>query len=423
MKKYILLALIAVSALWLVLTEQTTKVSQPAVEADKGRPEPRRPQLQRSLNEYLSELVANGYSPALQAVLIETLDGQALAEYNADTPLNPASVMKLATSYLALQRYSPDYRFKTLAYTTGIIDPAAKTLYGDIVIEAEADPHFTVKEAEELAAAIRKQQIKRVVGNLIFKGHLRFYRRWSTEYAQAKMKKILALTIEADINPKQTQERTLLAVHYSKPLKELLLYMNAHSDNFYADQLGEALGGPEAMKRHLQQEFKLASHEIEISAASGLDYNRITARASLAIQRKLIMVLAKHGMKIEDIMPVAGVDSGTLVTRFRSEQLRGVVIGKTGTLNVTDSGVSVLQGVVYTKQHGPILYAVFNMGGDVHRFRKLQDKFLEDALAELRAELIAVRTENIFGEVTAQVAKVTRPKILAKRKTRLRSRA
>ncbi|MEM4405396.1 MAG: D-alanyl-D-alanine carboxypeptidase, partial [Nitrososphaerota archaeon] len=304
--------------------------------------------------------------------------------------------------------------FRTIAYTTGRIDESRQVLYGDLVIEAEGDPHFTLESAEILAASIRSQGIKRVEGRLIFRGPFRFFRRWSTEYAQTRMRAALGLTFpklskdSVDVENKgvvESEERVLLGVHSSKPLRELLLYMNAHSDNFYADQLGEALGGPSVVQQELQAEFKLQPYELQISHTSGLDYNRITPRASLAIQRKMIQLLAKHHMKIEEIVPVAGVDSGTLATRFRSEDMRGAIVGKTGTLNVTDNGVSALQGVIYTRRFGPVMYALFNMGGGVHYFRKLQDEFLKEALAELGTELTPIRTENIFGEVSVETPK------------------
>ncbi len=47
----------------------------------------------------------------LHGVLIETLEGrQTLAAHNADEPFNPASLLKLATSLLALRSLGPDHR-------------------------------------------------------------------------------------------------------------------------------------------------------------------------------------------------------------------------------------------------------------------------------------------------------------------------
>lgn len=418
----LLLLAVVISPFW---NEKRTSTGQ-AQPILTARPEDAAiPRARLSLNNYIERLSLNGCAPDLQAVLLQTLDGRILAQYNIDTPLNPASVMKLATSYITLKHYGPDHRFRTIAYTNGRIDESKQVLYGDLVIEAEGDPHFTLESAAILAASIRSQGIKRVEGELIFKGPFRFFHRWSTEYAQAKMRAALGLTFPKPVKDvatiekevRESEERVLLGVHSSRPLRELLLYMNAHSDNFYADQLGEALGGPSVVQQELQAEFKLQPYELQIGHTSGLDYNRITLRASLAIQKKMIQLLAKHHMKIEDIVPVAGVDSGTLATRFRSEGMRGAIVGKTGTLNVTDNGVSALQGVIYTKRFGPVMYALFNMGGSVNYFRKLQDEFLKEALDELETELTPIRTENIFGEEQVEVPKL-RVKKVAKRHRR-----
>ena len=59
-------------------------------------------------------------------------------------------------------------------------------------------------------------------------------------------------------------------------------------------------------------------------------------------------------MQPQDILPVAGMDVGTLKRRFTSLEYRGGIIGKTGTLPGTDGGVSTLAGIVYTRDKGPV---------------------------------------------------------------------
>ena len=81
-------------------------------------------------------------------------------------------------------------------------------------------------------------------------------------------------------------------------------------------------------------------------------------------------------------MPVAGMDEGTLQRRFTTVDYRGSVIGKTGTLPATDGGVSTLAGLVYTRDRGVLLFAIFNTKGNVNTFRKLQDNLIKDLIAE-----------------------------------------
>lgn len=378
-----------------------------------------------SLTDYLDRLNTNGSYPSDQSVIVETLEGKVLIEHNGERPLNPASVMKLSTSYLALKHFGPQHKFKTLAYTNGVIEESKQILHGDLIIEGEGDPNFTYEDARVLGESIRSQGIRHVEGDLIILGPMRLRHTSTPEFIYGKLKNALGLTFPkpkkgekkdsevidtSNIDPKKV-EKVFLGVHYSQPLKDLLLYMNAHSDNYYAEQLGEALGGPDAVQAELSAEFNFQPGTLFITHTSGLDFNRITPKASLTIFQKMIKLLANNSMKVEEIMPVAGVDSGTLNTRFRNPQVVGSIVAKTGTLNVTDNGVSTLQGVVYSQQYGPLLFAIFNSNGPVHYFRKEQDRFLCDAISEMGIEVKVARTENILApgeedEMAESVAKV-----------------
>lgn len=393
---------------WKSLTGQANAIDHEAEgEAVKKIAEP--VPVLAAVDNYINRLSADGAYADQQAVLIQTLSGRVLADYNSDRPLNPASVMKLATSYLALKHFGPDYRFKTVIFTNGLIDPEQQTLLGDLIIESEGDPNFTFIDAHTMAAQLRSQGIRRVEGALRLQGPFRFRHRSSTEFAYARWKQILGLNFakEPAAQPDVDKaERLVLATHESQTVRELLLYMNAHSDNFYADQLGAAMGGPSVLQTELMTEFHLNNDTLCINYCSGLDYNRITPRASIAILHKMINLLGTHQLRIEDIMPVAGVDSGTLLTRLRQPGVVGSVVAKTGTLNNTDRGVSTLQGVIYTEKYGPLLFAIFNMGGGVHYFRRQQDRFLMEAMAELETTLQAVRTDNILAPEQEQGAEL-----------------
>src|SRR5262249_57060058 len=125
-----------------------------------------------------------------------------------------------------------------------------------------------------------------------------------------------------------------------------------------ADRLGEALGGPKAVEQFLIKDVGVASNDISISHCSGLDYNRITARATVTLFRELVFWLNLNNLQPQDVLPVAGVDAGTLKRRFVGQEYRGAVIGKTGTLPGTEGGVSTLAGVMYTRDYGPVIFAI-----------------------------------------------------------------
>ncbi len=368
------------------------------------KPESVTPKNLTSLENYFTRLGDNGSPMDFQSVLVETLDGKTLVECNADVALNPASVMKLAVCYLALKRFEPDHKFKTLAYTTGLVDESKQTLYGDIVIETEGDPNFTVADAASFGASIRSQGIKKVEGSLIIKGPMLLRHSSNPEFVYSKLKSTIGIHFSKSVAALEVVDRSkdegkvLLAVHYSQPLKELLLSMNAFSDNYYAEHFGLMLGGIAAVETELETEFNLKPQQLEITHASGLDYNRITTRASIKIFQKMIGLLKSYQMKVEDIMPIVGVDSGTLATRLNGTPLLGAVVAKTGTLHVTDDGASILQGVIYTKQYGPVMFAIFNMVGKVNYFRQEQDQLLTELVPELGLTPMPVRFTNIFPD-------------------------
>src|SRR5262245_34454062 len=88
-----------------------------------------------ALSNFLQRLNRRRYRPVNQGILVETLDGtKILAELNSDVPFNPASVMKMATSFFALYQLGPDYRFRTYVYGESKVDLTTKSLLGDLFI-------------------------------------------------------------------------------------------------------------------------------------------------------------------------------------------------------------------------------------------------------------------------------------------------
>jgi D-alanyl-D-alanine carboxypeptidase/D-alanyl-D-alanine-endopeptidase (penicillin-binding protein 4) len=174
----------------------------------------------------------------------------------------------------------------------------------------------------------------------------------------------------------------MLSSHSSAYLRDILFTQNAHSINLTAERVGEAVGGPKGVEAFLTGSVGIPQAEISISRTSGLDYNRITPRSTVHLLQVMMQWMSQRNMEPEDIMPVAGIDAGTLQSRFKSADYRGAVVGKTGTLPSTDGGVSTLAGILYTRDRGPILFAIFNTRGSVKAYRQLQDSLLQELIAE-----------------------------------------
>lgn len=379
--------------------------TQPASEQKQllSMPEPSTLQ---ALEDYKEALRSRGEQLDNQGILIESLDGkQTLAAHNADNAFNPASVMKLATSFVALEKFTPAYRYRTNFLADGTIDAASHKLVGDLVVEGTADPMFSRTDAEEVAKTLTGLGISKVTGSLRIAGSFYFFakgykRNLSHETSYVKLREALqrsGLRIEGPTIIGEAKG-TLLVAHYSDTLTNLLLYQNAHSSNAMAEVIGESLGGPAEMQDFLLKRLDLKEGELYVGHPSGLEFNRITPRASLKILRALIGALDKYSLKPEDLMPVAGVDSGTLMGRFTKDDVKGAVIAKTGTLFSTDRGVSTLVGLAFTKARGTLLFAVFNSDGRVHAYRHQQDDFIEQVIHDLGGASRVARNEDALAE-------------------------
>ena len=362
----------------------------------------------RAVSDYIDVIHAVGKNADEQGVLIETLAGsQSLAALNDNTTFNPASVMKLATSLVALSKFGPDYRFRTNLLADGPIDLRSRTLDGDLVVEGGSDPMFSLFDANEVAAQLSRLGISRVTGRLRIAGQFYYFAtgyhsNLSLETSAIKLRAALqraGIKIEGETALGE-KSGTLLLSHYSDTLVSILLFQNAHSSNAVAEVVGASLGGPQAIQEVLVKNFGIAESDIFVGRASGLDFNRITPRAALKVLRSLINTMADHSLKPQDIMAVAGIDSGTLQRRLIRDDIRGSVIAKTGTLVSIDNGVSTLVGIAYTRAHGPVLFAVFNSGGNVRSYRRLQDQFIERLIAEEGGALPPIRSEDALADAT-----------------------
>lgn len=411
MRRFIILALFIL----LVPIQVRERASSADISFARSAIARQREQQLQALSDYVNVIRARGQSLDDQGVLIESLvDGQLLAQHNADVTFNPASVMKLATSLVALAKLGPDYRYRTNLLADGLIDPATRTLDGDLVVEGGADPMFSLYDAQEVALEISRLGVSRVRGALRISRPFYYFANGyrsnlSPETSAAKLRAALQLAgirIEGETIFGE-KSGTLLLSHYSDPLVSLLLYQNAHSSNAVAEVVGVSLGGPPAIQNYLVRQLGLSDSEVFIGRASGLDFNRITPRAALKVLRALIKVLADHSLKPEDAMAVAGIDSGTLRSRLSREDVRGAVVAKTGTLVSIDNGVSTLVGIAYTRARGPLLFAVFNSGGSVHAYRRLQDQFIERLIADEGGALSATRNEDaLAGDARHSIVQV-----------------
>jgi D-alanyl-D-alanine carboxypeptidase/D-alanyl-D-alanine-endopeptidase (penicillin-binding protein 4) len=338
-----------------------------------------------SETNYLNQLALKGFNLETQGLLIESLDGHKVyAELNSNVGFNPASVIKVATSFAALAKFSPDYHFETAFYSDGTINKKTRTLDGNLILQSSGDPVLTSLDVARLVRDVVRAGIAKVTGDLVVTGPFTYGFSLTTDKAtKALIQTLRRSGVKIDgIQNGGAPRGTKIATHVSESLRDILFYQNAHSVNQIAERLGEAVGGPKGIERFLVKDLGVAASDVSITHTSGLEYNRITPRAVVMMFRELVFWLNLNNMQPQDVLPVAGVDAGTLKRRFTGEEYRGGVIGKTGTLPATDGGISTLAGIVYTRDHGPVLFAIFNTKGSVATYRKLQDDLLKGFIAE-----------------------------------------
>jgi len=324
-----------------------------------------------------------------------------LAALNADRPFHPASVTKVASTLAFLRAWGPNHRLRTTLAGRGPI--ANRTLAGDLVIRSQGDPYFVFENAFLTLLALRDLGIRKINGRVRIQGT--FFFNWSRDAAGKRLQRALegrdgadrwpalrthdmaasdtklrdvALRFGNDHNQRGPREETLV-IHDSAPLRRLLKEFNGYSNNIF-HIFSRQVGGPRKIQRTARSVVApLARAAIVIdNAAGGGRTNRLTPSATVAIFQALDRELATHALALNDVLPVAGIDSGTLKNRLNTAQQRGAVLGKTGTL--PSISVSALAGVAHTKRYGRVFFAILNKGVPIWLARKKQDAFLRDLL-------------------------------------------
>jgi len=84
---------------------------------------------------------------------------------NADRPMNPASVMKLVTTYAALELLGPAYTWTTEAYSVGNVTDGV--LAGDLYLKGSGDPKLTLEQFWLLLRDLRARGVREIRGDLV----------------------------------------------------------------------------------------------------------------------------------------------------------------------------------------------------------------------------------------------------------------
>ncbi len=100
------------------------------------------------------------------AVFIKEVNArEPLLTLNPDKSMNPASVMKLFTTFAGLELLGPGYAWKTEVYAGGEIRNGV--LKGDLILKGGGDPKLTVERFWLLLKQLRERGLQSIRGDLI----------------------------------------------------------------------------------------------------------------------------------------------------------------------------------------------------------------------------------------------------------------
>ncbi len=109
-----------------------------------------------------------------QAGIPEASVGIYVLDVNAERPLlaigedralNPASTIKLVTTFAALEQLGPAYTWPTEVYATGA--QLADTLAGDLILKGYGDPRLTLENFWLMLRALRARGVREIRGDLV----------------------------------------------------------------------------------------------------------------------------------------------------------------------------------------------------------------------------------------------------------------
>jgi serine-type D-Ala-D-Ala carboxypeptidase/endopeptidase (penicillin-binding protein 4) len=102
---------------------------------------------------------------SVAVVVQEVGASRASVSVNARRPMNPASTMKLVTTFAALELLGPAYRWKTEIYVDG--PHTGEVLQGNLVVRGQGDPKLTYESFWLLLRGLRGRGLREIRGDVL----------------------------------------------------------------------------------------------------------------------------------------------------------------------------------------------------------------------------------------------------------------
>lgn len=319
-------------------------------------------------------------------MLVMTESGQVVCEQLSDKQFNPASVNKIITAHAAILKFGLNYQFRTTVWTEGVVNPDTGVLAGNIYVQG-SDPDFDCGDAAVMLESLKAAGVRQVQGKLVVSPDFAYGSVTNPSWSLGRLRRAWSAGRQGI---KFTQggavgtvpvAATVLVDHESEPLRATLKEMLSYSQNHVAEAIGHCLGGVARISELVAPQAGLAPGDLQLATASGLGRNRMRPKDMMRALVAFRGELRLNGLDLQDLLPVAGVDGGTLDERFVDPCERGSVIGKTGTLPGTDGGASALVGICRAQKED-LYFVIFCWRGNVVSFRQQQDQFIRKLQAD-----------------------------------------
>lgn len=115
------------------------------------------------IKQWLRDSGAAGAVAGIDVRAVKT--GKRLFGLNRNRPMNPASVIKILTTWTAVGSLGTDFRWRTRFYLDGQL--ADGVLNGDLIIQGGGDPKLVIEDLEELVVQLRATGLVHIRGDVL----------------------------------------------------------------------------------------------------------------------------------------------------------------------------------------------------------------------------------------------------------------
>lgn len=116
-------------------------------------------------------LKAAGIPQSAVGIVVQAADAKRpRLTVNGEQAMNPASTMKLVTTFAALELLGPAYTWKTTAWSDAPLDNGV--LAGDLYLRGSADPKLTFEQFWLLLRQLRARGVREIAGDLVLDRNL-----------------------------------------------------------------------------------------------------------------------------------------------------------------------------------------------------------------------------------------------------------